>query len=218
MIAFVGRGQTQAIWRNSVRVGAPNGLDLELVEWRSIVYTGGGGYERKNGLLLTADGVVAAGAAGAGAGAGAGRVCMADTTKYISMCRCGEVAIELTGSPMASLHCHCTICQMWTGAPYQWLVLFPTNKTTVVKGDENIEISKTSEDLDRARCKKCTSHVYNNNKPKQAHAVPGVAIQGIRSKDRTVAEGFAPTAEMFYGTRVEDMTGGLPTFDGYPPL
>lgn len=28
-------------------------------------------------------------------------------------------------------------------------------------------------------------------------------FQGIRSEDRTFAEGFAPTAEMFYGTRVE---------------
>lgn len=30
-----------------------------------------------------------------------------------------------------------------------------------------------------------------------------LVFQGIRSEDRTVAEGFAPTAEMFYGTRVE---------------
>lgn len=28
-------------------------------------------------------------------------------------------------------------------------------------------------------------------------------VQGIRSKDRTFAEGFAPSAEIFYATRVQ---------------
>eukprot|EP00752_Nemacystus_decipiens_P005888 g5321.t1 len=97
------------------------------------------------------------------------------------------------------------------------MVLFPADKASVVKGAENIQVSQTSQDLGRARCKKCTCHVYNHN-PGKMYAVPGVAVQDIRSEDRTFAKGFAPMAEIFYGTRVKDMGGGLPTFAGYPPL
>lgn len=49
--------------------------------------------------------------------------------------------------------CHCKVCQNWTGAPYQWMVLFPANKASVVKGAESILITRTSDALDRARCK-----------------------------------------------------------------
>eukprot|EP00903_Cladosiphon_okamuranus_P011408 g10751.t1 len=125
--------------------------------------------------------------------------------------------MELVGRPLASLHCHCMVCQNWTGAPYQWMVLFPENRAFVVKGAENIAMSRTSDALDRARCKKCTCHVYNH-KPGQLYAVPGVAIQGIRSEDRTFVEGFAPVAEIFYSNRVQDMNRGLPTFDEFPVL
>eukprot|EP00752_Nemacystus_decipiens_P005887 g5320.t1 len=138
-------------------------------------------------------------------------------TKHISKCLCGEVEMELVGKPTASLQCHCTICQKWSGAPYLWMILFPADKASVVKGAENILVRKTSEDLGRARCKKCTGYVYDHT-PGKMYAVPGVTIQNIRSEDRTFAEGFAPMAEIFYGTRVKDTSSGLPTFEGFPPF
>lgn len=55
--------------------------------------------------------------------------------------------------PRTTKKCHCAVCQNWTGAPYQWMVLFPVNRASVVKGAENIQISRTSDALDRARCK-----------------------------------------------------------------
>eukprot|EP00752_Nemacystus_decipiens_P005886 g5319.t1 len=135
--------------------------------------------------------------------------------KHTSQCLCGGVEMELLGRPLASIHCHCMVCQQWTGAPFQWMVLFRANKASVVKGAENIQLSRTSDALDRARCKKCTCHVYNYT-PGKMYAIPGVAIQGIRSEDRIFAEGFAPIAEIFYSNRVMDSHGGLPTFDELP--
>ncbi|CAM9944686.1 unnamed protein product [Pylaiella littoralis] len=139
---------------------------------------------------------------------------MADT-KHSTRCQCGEVEMELVGTPIASLHCHCTICQNWSGAPYQWMVLFPANKATVVKGKDSITHTKTSDAMERGRCKTCTSHIYNH-KVGQIFAIPGVAVQGIRSEDRTIEKGFAPTAEIFYGTRIKDTNAGLLTFDAFP--
>ncbi|CAM9944378.1 unnamed protein product [Pylaiella littoralis] len=136
--------------------------------------------------------------------------------KYAMICQCGGVEMELVGAPIASLHCHCTICQNWSGAPYLWMVLFPADKISVVEGKDNITHTKTSDAMERGRCKTCTSHIYDHTIG-QDYAVPGVTIQGIRSEDRTFVEGFAPTAEIFYGTRVKDMNGGLPTYDGFPP-
>lgn len=49
--------------------------------------------------------------------------------------------------------CHCTVCQDWSGAPYQWMVLFPADRAHVAKGKDNIGITKTSDQLDRGRCK-----------------------------------------------------------------
>lgn len=56
--------------------------------------------------------------------------------------------------------CHCTVCQNWSGAPYQWMVLFPANKASIVKGADSVSISKTSDALDRARCKASRLNPY----------------------------------------------------------
>ncbi|CAB1100927.1 unnamed protein product [Ectocarpus sp. CCAP 1310/34] len=137
-------------------------------------------------------------------------------TKRTLTCWCGDVEMELVGAPLASLHCHCGICQKWSGAPFQWLVLYKADKTSVVKGKDNVTITRTSEDMERGR-RTCTSHLYNN-RGGHIFAIPGVVIKGIRSEDRTIAEGFAPSAEIFYATRVQDSNGGLPTFDSVPTL
>ncbi|CAM9818920.1 unnamed protein product [Ectocarpus sp. 4 AP-2014] len=77
---------------------------------------------------------------------------MAETKRTLT-CWCGDVEMELMGAPLASLHCHCVICQKWSGAPFQWLVLYKADKTSVVKGKDNITITRTSEDMERGRCK-----------------------------------------------------------------
>ncbi|CAM9950242.1 unnamed protein product [Laminaria digitata] len=120
----------------------------------------------------------------------------------MSRCQCGEVVMELTGRPIASINCHCNICQNWSGAPYLWMVLFLSENVDVVKGKGNLTVTQTTDAVDRARCKSCTSHVYNSSKGGKMFVVPGVYIQGIRNEDRTFAKGFAPSAEIFYGERV----------------
>ncbi|CAM9339898.1 unnamed protein product [Scytosiphon promiscuus] len=72
-------------------------------------------------------------------------------TKRKTRCQCGEVEMEIVGPPLASLHCHCEVCQNWSGAPYQWMVLYPADRARVAKGKDNISITKTSDNLDRGR-------------------------------------------------------------------
>lgn len=74
--------------------------------------------------------------------------------------------------------CHCTVCQNWTGAPYQWVVLFPADRASVTKGEDNIVITKTSDALDRARCKassRTTQHGTARHRATRAAAIAGGA-------------------------------------------
>lgn len=61
-----------------------------------------------------------------------------------STCVCCEIAF---------MQCHCIVCQNWSGAPYQWMVIFPASRATVVKGKSSVTHITTSDTMERGRCK-----------------------------------------------------------------
>ena len=42
-----------------------------------------------------------------------------ETTPITGGCLCGAVRFQITAKPLAAHYCHCTMCQKWTGGPFE---------------------------------------------------------------------------------------------------
>ncbi len=85
-------------------------------------------------------------------------------------CHCGNVRIEVTGEPIAAMHCHCVDCQKITGAAAVAVALFPPANVNMTKGapDTYTTLGESGEKIHRTFCGVCGSLIMG--KPE---AMPG---------------------------------------------
>jgi hypothetical protein len=72
-------------------------------------------------------------------------------------CRCGEVAIEVTGEPIVQFYCHCDDCQAMHGAAYVPESVYPASAVTITRGTTSAWKLKHTP---RVTCVKCGTRMF----------------------------------------------------------
>jgi len=75
-------------------------------------------------------------------------------------CSCGSVRFRTRMPKNLDMHhCHCTTCQLWTGADLQSWVMLDT-KDLVWEGGDTMEVVHTSSTGRRGRCTICSTAIF----------------------------------------------------------
>jgi hypothetical protein len=75
-----------------------------------------------------------------------------------TQCRCGAVAIRISGEPAVQLYCHCDDCQSAHGAAYVMAAVYPAPAVEVVRGGPAAMAVRTTQ---RMRCAACGTHLFS---------------------------------------------------------
>ena len=83
-------------------------------------------------------------------------------------CRCGAVAVELTGDPLVHHYCHCDDCQAMHGAAYVPVVVYPAGAVRVTRGEPIAWALRTTP---RTTCAACGTRLFAEP--------PGMSMRGV---------------------------------------
>jgi len=72
-------------------------------------------------------------------------------------CRCGAVALEIAGAPIAQFYCHCDDCQVMHGAAYVSESVYPADAVRIVRGDPSRFKLKRNP---RFACRECGTRLF----------------------------------------------------------
>jgi len=115
---------------------------------------------------------------------------------YIGTCLCKKVKITVTGPPMFSGFCHCTICAKHGGTDRGLVAGWPKDKVVVSEGKDNFGSFKTTERLNRNFCKTCGTGVMN-----EGGSFTGVSPAIFSDGDKfRIPKELAPTTHIHYGS------------------
>lgn len=83
-------------------------------------------------------------------------------------CRCGGVALRVSGAPIAQFYCHCEDCRAVTGGAMVPLALFPADAVAVDGAGTSTWTYRT---LPRTRCATCGTFLFGEP--------PGQGVRGV---------------------------------------
>jgi hypothetical protein len=85
---------------------------------------------------------------------------MSDTNRNVK-CPCGALSVEITGSPVVQLVCHCNDCREATQLPFINAAFFK-GEDCITQGESNVLEMKGSSGFDKAYfgCAKCGAPLY----------------------------------------------------------
>lgn len=72
-------------------------------------------------------------------------------------CRCGSIALKISGDPAAHLYCHCDDCRTAQGAAYVSAAIYPAQAVQVIRGNPTPIVVKTTP---RMRCETCGTFLF----------------------------------------------------------
>lgn len=128
-----------------------------------------------------------------------------------AQCLCGDVVFEVD-PPLQLVHdCHCTRCQKSHGTASASMAAVPRAAFRWIRGEDGLAQHATSPDSRRAFCRRCGSAMPNGADFQGLVFVPIGALEG---SFEAVSDG-----HIFVASKApwHDITGGLPTFDAFPP-
>lgn len=165
---------------------------------------------------------------------------MAEANKvYKGGCICGSVSYEVTGKPIRSVYCHCTLCQRLNGmSPRRsWLDLaqiprvdlacafihtihFPASAFTWTHEEPYGDVIETYSVESkpwktRSRCKKCGCCVSSYNARANRRSIWSGQLERDELEKIKYWADLRPTAHIFYGTRMLDIQDDLAKWEGY---
>ena len=79
-------------------------------------------------------------------------------TTMDAKCRCGAIALKITGKPAVQLYCHCDDCQAAHGAAYVLSAIYPASAVEVTCGKPIAMVVKATE---RMRCEDCGAYLFS---------------------------------------------------------
>jgi hypothetical protein len=94
-------------------------------------------------------------------------------------CLCGEVAFEVTGTPVRFIYCHCRSCQKSSGSVHAANVAFPEGAVRWTHGEDLIEFfvdTKENPGFPRSFCRNCGSPVPKLSRNRQFWVVPSGSL------------------------------------------
>ncbi|KZT02871.1 uncharacterized protein LAESUDRAFT_744846 [Laetiporus sulphureus 93-53] len=143
-------------------------------------------------------------------------------------CFCGAISYALADEPVLRAFCHCTNCQRLTGCPFVHTIHFDAASFSWTHLAEPVGVSdpRAMDMLDsyvipsrahktRFRCKTCGACVANRNGRTGRVSVWGAHLTRDEQGKILQWERVRPTAHIFYGTRMLDVTDGLGKWEGY---
>ncbi len=84
------------------------------------------------------------------------------TPTMLIECRCGSVAVELSGAPVAQFYCHCADCQAVHGAAFVPVALYRVPFVSIVRGELGNWALRTTP---RRTCARCGTRMFAEPNP-----------------------------------------------------
>ena len=128
-------------------------------------------------------------------------------------CLCGDVAYEITGTPLRMYYCHCSRCRQGRSAAHCANVFYQAAGFRWIRGADQVQdyALPGAQFFGTAFCRRCGSEV-----PRVTSNATWSACRRGRS---TVIPGMAPNGHIFVDSKAPwfDITGDLPQFAAMPP-
>ena len=126
---------------------------------------------------------------------------MAEGRTYQGKCFCGDVALTVTGEPVAMGYCHCSSCREWSAGPVNAFSLWKPEAVRIAKGADKIaSYAKTKQSV-RKWCKTCGGHLLTEHPLLGLTDVYAATIPSLA---------FKPGVHVHYQESVLKLRDGLP--------
>jgi hypothetical protein len=119
-------------------------------------------------------------------------------------CRCGAVALKISGEPAVQLYCHCDDCQSAHGAAYVASAIYPAEAVEVVHGKPVALVVRSTE---RMRCGACGTHLFSE--------LPQVGMRSVNA-DLLPEGAFKPQFHVQCQHAVLPVVDDLAHYKGFP--
>lgn len=124
-------------------------------------------------------------------------------------CDCGNVQLQVVGSPVAKAYCHCQDCREFYGLPVLAATAWKRDAVTVCKGADRLaDFKQPTKAMTRTFCRDCGQTVYGTNR------FGFIVIKNTLFARETgqIPEALQPQLHLFYRQREIDVNDGLPKY------
>lgn len=156
--------------------------------------------------------------------------------EYKGGCICGSVSYRITGKPIRSVYCHCTLCQRLNGTtfvleygyifkyaaacPFIHTIHIPASAFTWTHQEPHGDAIETYTVESkpwkvRSRCKKCGCSVSSYNSRTDRRSIWSAQLERDEQGKIKYWDDLKPTGHIFYGTRMLDIHDDLAKWEGY---
>ena len=133
---------------------------------------------------------------------------MAGEKTYDGRCFCGDVALKVTGEPVAMGYCHCTSCREWSAGPINAFTLWKPDAIRITRGGDSIGSYAKTPNSVRKWCKTCGGHILTEHPQWNLVDVYAATIPSLA---------FKPMVHVHYQESVLKIRDGLPKQKDLPP-
>lgn len=138
-------------------------------------------------------------------------------------CLCGKVSHSVSGSPILSAYCHCTLCQSLNSAAFIHTLHFPSSVFKWTHSEPHEALLESFSVPSRPwktrwRCKNCGCTVASYNSKADKWSVWGHQLEKDSDGKTKGWAVLQPTAHIFYETRAQDVGDSLGKWTGYEGL
>ena len=133
---------------------------------------------------------------------------MAGERTYDGRCFCGDVALKVTGEPVAMGYCHCTSCREWSAGPINAFTLWKPDAIRIARGGDSIGSYAKTPNSVRKWCKTCGGHILTEHPQWNLVEVYAATIPSLA---------FKPMVHVHYQESVLKIRDGLPKQKDLPP-
>ena len=133
---------------------------------------------------------------------------MAGEKTYDGRCFCGDVALKVTGEPVAMGYCHCASCREWSAGPINAFTLWKPDAVRITRGADSVGSYAKSPNSVRKWCKTCGGHILTEHPQWDLVDVYAATIPSLS---------FKPMVHVHYQESVLRIRDGLPKQKDLPP-
>ena len=133
---------------------------------------------------------------------------MAGEKTYDGRCFCGDVALKVTGEPVAMGYCHCASCREWSAGPINAFTLWKPDAVRITRGADSIGSYAKNPNSVRKWCKTCGGHILTEHPQWDLVDVYAATIPSLS---------FKPMVHVHYQESVLRIRDGLPKQKDLPP-
>ncbi|CAI7571506.1 unnamed protein product [Penicillium viridicatum] len=141
--------------------------------------------------------------------------------KWRGKCLCGNITYLLKREkPLNAKYCHCRVCQVTHGAPFQWAAIFHKDDISFTSGTNGLAFySSTHGSHDhvlptKVSCGNCRTPIMDEGRNMCLIFPELIELEGSSQQQREKRDIFKPTCHIFYKSRVLDLPDGLPKWSG----